>query len=313
MRQHHHVAVLSPAGRAVLPGEIAVLADAEHLSEAVYGEILLRLIDEREPHPSAGRSDRWCSGLRPSLTKKAVARFNMSRSCRRISFSRRSRLRTIITSCALDASGIATARSRLLLIQRISVDSPTPRSSAICRLVRPLVPTSRTASSSNSNRERRRDHRWLLEPQGNGDAVYGDNPRGRLPRNVRPPQRERSPAQSNLVAIEIADDLWSAARTETPATLPVGWNAAPASQTRNGLNTAGAKASTLLLLLVPSVIVPEETNILINTRHPDAPGIKAAKMRKWLYDPRMVQPGCRNDPKTRHSRFSKPTGRSSDV
>ena len=74
----------------------------------------------------------------------------MSRSCRRISFSRRSRLSSTITSSVLTGSAIAGTRSRLLLIQRVSVESPTPRSSAICRFVRPLVPTSRTASSSNS-------------------------------------------------------------------------------------------------------------------------------------------------------------------
>ena len=98
------------------------------------------------------------------------------------------------------------------------------------------------------------------------------------------------PLNRYLVAIEIADDLWNAARVETAATLPVGWDASPASLTSIGLGTAWAKASTSLLLSVPSVIVPEEANILINTRHPDAAKIRATKVRKWLYDPRMVRP-----------------------
>ncbi len=79
MRQHDHVIVLALAGRPVLPGEITALADAEYTAEAVYGEILLRLIDERKPHRL------------PFGAKKAVARFSISRSCRRISFSRRRR------------------------------------------------------------------------------------------------------------------------------------------------------------------------------------------------------------------------------
>lgn len=98
------------------------------------------------------------------------------------------------------------------------------------------------------------------------------------------------PLNRYLVSIDIGDDLWNSARVETAATLPVGWDAEPASLTSVELGTDWAKASTSLLLAVPSVIVPEETNILINTRHPDAVRIKVTKVRKWLYDPRMVRP-----------------------
>ena len=42
------------------------------------------------------------------------------------------------------------------------------------------------------------------------------------------------------------------------------------------------------LALVPSIIVPEELNLLINPAHPDASKIKAWKMRKWLYDARLL-------------------------
>ncbi|BCG04269.1 hypothetical protein PPGU19_088370 (plasmid) [Paraburkholderia sp. PGU19] len=41
------------------------------------------------------------------------------------------------------------------------------------------------------------------------------------------------------------------------------------------------------LLLVPSVIVPEETDVLINPAHPDAADIHAQKVRRWTYDQRM--------------------------
>jgi RES domain-containing protein len=98
------------------------------------------------------------------------------------------------------------------------------------------------------------------------------------------------PLNRYLVAIEIEDDIWNAARNETAATLPVRWDAEPASLTSIDLGTAWAKASTSLLLSVPSVIVPDEANILLNTRHPDAAKLKARKVRKWLYDPRMVRP-----------------------
>ncbi|WP_437339745.1 hypothetical protein, partial [Brucella abortus] len=57
------------------------------------GEFLLRLIDESKLHRLFGRKTvRWTVlSSASTLTKKAVARFNISRSCRKISFSRRRR------------------------------------------------------------------------------------------------------------------------------------------------------------------------------------------------------------------------------
>src|SRR5215208_5516937 len=77
-----------------------------------------------------------------------------SRSWRRISFSRRSRFSSAVTSVAA-ATGSTACRSRLRPIQRTSVDRPIPRSPAISRCVRPLVCTRRTASSANSFVNRR--------------------------------------------------------------------------------------------------------------------------------------------------------------
>src|SRR4051812_36477018 len=142
MRQQHHVVALAAAGWPTSPGEIAALADAEHAAQAVDRELRFRPMDERKPHRL------------PSRAKKAVAFFRMSCSCRRISFSRRSRFSSAVTSlCA--AAGSTAPRSRLRPIQRTSVDSPIPRSPAISRCVRPLVCARRTASSANSFVNRR--------------------------------------------------------------------------------------------------------------------------------------------------------------
>lgn len=58
-------------------------------------------------------------------------------------------LNTILAACSepSDRSGL---RSRLRPIHRVSVDRPTPTSSATNRRVRPLVSASRTASSSSA-------------------------------------------------------------------------------------------------------------------------------------------------------------------
>src|SRR4051795_13744658 len=142
MRQQHHVVTLAAASWPTSPGEIAALANPEHTAQAMGGKLRFRPIDEREPHRL------------PSRTKKAVAFFRMSRSCRRISFSRRSRFSSAVTSLATP-DGSTACRSRLRPIQRTSVDRPIPRSPAISRCVRPLVYTRRTASSSNSFVNRR--------------------------------------------------------------------------------------------------------------------------------------------------------------
>jgi len=42
------------------------------------------------------------------------------------------------------------------------------------------------------------------------------------------------------------------------------------------------------VLVVPSVIVPEESNVLINASHPDAALIRASKVRAWFYDARVA-------------------------
>jgi hypothetical protein len=76
----------------------------------------------------------------------AVAFLRMSRSWRKISFSRRSRLSSAMTS---SWGGVAHEGrvSWCSAIQRASVERFTPRSSAMARWERPLVKTRRTASS----------------------------------------------------------------------------------------------------------------------------------------------------------------------
>lgn len=95
------------------------------------------------------------------------------------------------------------------------------------------------------------------------------------------------PLNRYLVEITIPDPLWQAARREE--TPPVGWDAEPASLTSVELGTAWLRAGKEALLVVPSVIVPEECNVLINPAL--AAGVKARKVRKWVYDGRLRSKG----------------------
>ena len=95
------------------------------------------------------------------------------------------------------------------------------------------------------------------------------------------------PLNRYLVELTIPDALWRAARRETPDSLPVGWDAEPASATSIRFGGDGLMGGAGALLLVPSVVVPEEWNLLLNPRHAGAAGVRARKLRKWLYDPRL--------------------------
>ncbi len=96
------------------------------------------------------------------------------------------------------------------------------------------------------------------------------------------------PLNRYLVEIAIPDDVWVAAQVEAAADLPVGWEAEPAARASIQFGTRWIRSLSSALLVVPSVIVPEETNVLINPAHADSRRITASKVRRWLYDPRLA-------------------------
>ena len=95
------------------------------------------------------------------------------------------------------------------------------------------------------------------------------------------------PLNRYLVALTIPTNLWTQAQIATPETLPVGWDAQPPGQVSLQFGSNWARSRNSCLLIVPSALVPEEQNILINPTHPDAARITAQKQRRWLYDPRL--------------------------
>ena len=51
--------------------------------------------------------------------------------------------------------------------------------------------------------------------------------------------------------------------------------------------TQWANSGKSLLAVVPSVVVPEESNILINPTHAGSSGLSVRKLRQWRYDLRL--------------------------
>jgi RES domain-containing protein len=94
-------------------------------------------------------------------------------------------------------------------------------------------------------------------------------------------------APGDLVAApaEIPDTL---ARAEIRAeALPPSWRAYPAPDRLAELGTAWVRARTTAVLVVPSAIVPQERNILLNPAHPDFRRIRSGRPEAFSFDPRM--------------------------
>lgn len=99
---------------------------------------------------------------------------------------------------------------------------------------------------------------------------------------------ESLPLNRYLVKLTVPIAAWKAAMVVDPTKL-VGWDAEPAGKASLDWGARWVGAKSTLLALVPSIIVPEELNVLINPAHPDATDIRAFKVRKWVYDARLAR------------------------
>ena len=99
------------------------------------------------------------------------------------------------------------------------------------------------------------------------------------------------PMNRYIIAIDIPDAEFNARRVVRGADLPSAWNSNPGSfkSMDFGSNWIGTKAE--LVLDVPSVIVPNESNYLINPLHKDAGKITADNRGQYIYDPRAIPKG----------------------
>lgn len=96
------------------------------------------------------------------------------------------------------------------------------------------------------------------------------------------------PLNRFLVRLEVPDSVWAKRMTLNPA--PVGWEAEPAGAMSLDAGDHWLASLDSALLLVPSVIVPEEFNVLVNPVHPDSATLIVSKMRQFRYDARLARP-----------------------
>lgn len=75
-----------------------------------------------------------------------------------------------------------------------------------------------------------------------------------------------------------------------PATLPANWRSYPAPASLADLGTAWAQSLATAVLAVPSAVVPQEWNFLLNPLHPGFRRIRLMPPEPFEIDPRMWKP-----------------------
>jgi RES domain-containing protein len=75
-------------------------------------------------------------------------------------------------------------------------------------------------------------------------------------------------------------------KVEEFAALPANWN-----QDENATRRIGGRwrlHGSSCLLAVPSAILPEEVNFVLNPEHPDAKRLRLVRERRFAFDPRLI-------------------------
>ena len=92
------------------------------------------------------------------------------------------------------------------------------------------------------------------------------------------------PLNKFLVQITVPTAVWSERHTLDVARLGPAWKAIPPGTTSARAGSHWLRSQASALLVVPSVIAPEEHCVLINPAHSDAKGLRAEVLRPLEYD-----------------------------
>jgi RES domain-containing protein len=88
-----------------------------------------------------------------------------------------------------------------------------------------------------------------------------------------------------LFGVEIDVDLISPVNRSS---LPRNWKADPVPVDVQAIGDAWVRSGSSAVLSVPSVLVPDESNFLLNPMHPDFSKLKIRKPTAFQFDPRLT-------------------------
>ncbi len=95
------------------------------------------------------------------------------------------------------------------------------------------------------------------------------------------------PLGLSIATLVVPDD--SSTREIRIRDLPSDWYRFPAASRLADLGTEWVRGSESLLLSVPSAIVDDEYNIIINPAHPEMSGVKMEDVRPYAFDERLLR------------------------
>lgn len=89
------------------------------------------------------------------------------------------------------------------------------------------------------------------------------------------------PLNRFLVRIDVPDAVWAAREELEVATLPATWAAIPAGKASARIGSTWLTSLRSPILVLPSVIVPEERVVLVNPAHRGAAKLRAVVVRPF--------------------------------
>ncbi len=89
----------------------------------------------------------------------------------------------------------------------------------------------------------------------------------------------------SLVAIEVV--IPEGVAVDALPALPANWREEPPPDETKDLGTGWVQGGAAAVLRVPSAIIPNENNFVINPRHPDFGRLEIKKPQPFSFDPRM--------------------------
>lgn len=87
------------------------------------------------------------------------------------------------------------------------------------------------------------------------------------------------------IRVEVPDSL--AVEEIDPTKLPRSWRKVPGPPALRRLGSEWVAQGRSVALRVPSAIIPDEHNVLLNPRHPDMAKVVLGLPRRFTFDPRM--------------------------
>lgn len=96
-----------------------------------------------------------------------------------------------------------------------------------------------------------------------------------------------TPNDLSIACIEIPDGITSL--QFEASRLPKNWREYPAPDSLATMGNGWAKEGKSLLLRVPSAVIEDEFNILINPLHSDFKAVKITEVKKYFFDDRLMR------------------------